>query len=319
MAAPMQRATQGFTAVAVAATLVTVGAGVYESRRPAEVTEVAAEGLQDLPRPFSPPPVPTPSPPATPVSETVLPTGLMLPSTVHRAYLNTESRLARAQPACRLDWAVPAGIGQVESGHARGGALDADGTTVDPIIGPALDGNGFAAIPDSDDGRLDADTQWDRAVGPMQFIPTTWAVWGADGNDDAVVNPHNMYDAALSAGRYLCAGDRDLSDPRQLRAALLSYNRSDTYADTVLAWIGRYRGTPPPAPAPSDSPTPGPSPSASVSRQPSVPSDGPSASSSSSRSSSPEPSDTREEGASPTLSASASASAERGDTDDVDD
>lgn len=319
MAALIQRATQGFAAVAVAATLVTVGASVDESRRPAEVAEASGEGLQDVPRPFAPPP-PSPGASSTPeVSETVLLTGVTLPSAVHQAYLNAERRLAQTQPACRLDWAVLAGIGQVESDHARGGSLTADGATVEPIVGPALDGNGFAAIPDSDGGRLDGDPRWDRAVGPMQFLPTTWAVWGTDGNDDTVADPHNMYDAVLSAGRYLCTGGRDLSDPQQLRTAVLSYNRSDTYADTVLAWIDYYRGAPPPDPARSEPPAPSPSASASTSLQPSAPSADASAPPSPSRSSSSEPSGPREEGPSPTQSESPPDSTETDNIEDTDD
>ncbi|WP_053763239.1 lytic transglycosylase domain-containing protein [Streptomyces sp. AS58] len=268
MASPIQRATQGFAAVAVAATLVTVGAGVYESRQPTDWAGAADEGFQDVPRPFVTPPTTPPSPgpsPAPDTAETLLPSGLTLPATVYKAYRNAEDRLARSLPGCRLGWAVLAGIGQVESGQTRGGALTADGTTVEPILGPALDGDGFASVPDSDGGRLDGDTRWDRAVGPMQFIPTTWAVWGSDGNDDGAANPHNMYDAALSAGRYLCAGGRDLADPRQLREALLSYNRSDTYADTVLGWIARYAGTPEPDIVADTTRDPSPSPSESTS------------------------------------------------------
>ncbi len=75
----------------------------------------------------------------------------------------------------------------------------------------------------------------------MQFIPGTWRSWGADGNGDGRKDPHNIHDAALAAGRYLCAGDRDLTGSAQLRAAVLSYNHSDAYLRTVLAWFDFYR------------------------------------------------------------------------------
>ncbi len=55
-----------------------------------------------------------------------------------------------------------------------------------PVRGPALSGGAFSAIRDTDGGRYDGDPVWDRAVGPMQFIPGTWRIWGADGNGDGV-------------------------------------------------------------------------------------------------------------------------------------
>ncbi|OEV19807.1 hypothetical protein AN219_27625, partial [Streptomyces nanshensis] len=75
---------------------------------------------------------------------------------------------------------------------ARGGDLRSDGTTRRPILGPVLDGDGFARITDTDGGAWDGDTRFDRAVGPMQFIPGTWRSWGADGNGDGRKDPHNI-------------------------------------------------------------------------------------------------------------------------------
>ncbi|MDX3342616.1 hypothetical protein V5N34_15575 [Streptomyces baarnensis] len=269
MAAALQHATRGFMVVAVAATVVTVGAGIREAgQSPTQLPapQVATEQTQALTRPFGTPSGPPPgAPPPADVARTEPRSGVSLPTKVFEAYRNAEARLGWALPGCRLSWPVLAAIGQVESAQARGGALTADGTTVNPIIGPALNGKGFAAIPDTDQGRLDGDTRWDRAVGPMQFIPSTWAAWGTDGNDDGTAGPHNMYDAALTAGRYLCAGDRDLTDPSALREAILGYNRSNTYADTVLGWIAWFSGQPAPDlaqdPTPSPSPSPAPSPS----------------------------------------------------------
>ncbi|MGW1881550.1 lytic transglycosylase domain-containing protein [Streptomyces sp. NPDC001970] len=163
-----------------------------------------------------------------------------LPATVLAAYRGAESALATAAPGCGLRWQLPAAIGQVESGHARGGRVAPDGTALTPILGPRLDGNGFAAIRDTDGGRYDGDVRYDRAVGPMQFIPSTWAVWGADGNGDAAADPQNVHDAALAAGRYLCAGGRDLLDPYDLDRAILAYNHSTAYLRTVRAWFAYY-------------------------------------------------------------------------------
>ncbi|MFW6694524.1 lytic transglycosylase domain-containing protein [Streptomyces sp. MAR4 CNX-425] len=164
-----------------------------------------------------------------------------VPATVLAAYRNAERRLAGSDPGCGLEWELLAAIGKVESGHARGGAVDARGTTRTPILGPVLNGDGFAHISDTDGGRYDGDTGYDRAVGPMQFIPSTWAGWAADGNGDGRADPNNVYDATLAAGRYLCAGARDLRTQADLERAILSYNYSRDYLNTVLAWLGFYR------------------------------------------------------------------------------
>ncbi len=162
--------------------------------------------------------------------------GGALPASVFAAYRRAEDRLAREAPGCRLRWQLLAAIGQVESGQARGGRVTKGGTTVAPILGPRLDGVAFALIRDTDGGVHDGDTAYDRAVGPMQFIPSTWARWGADGNGDGRTDPNNVFDAALAAGRYLCAGGRDLSVPAELDRAILGYNHSTAYLRTVRAW-----------------------------------------------------------------------------------
>ncbi|MEU5327482.1 lytic transglycosylase domain-containing protein [Streptomyces parvus] len=164
-----------------------------------------------------------------------------IPATVLDAYRKAESAVGRSDPGCGLPWQLLAAIGKVESGQASGGRVDARGTTLAPILGPALDGNGFALIRDTDGGAYDGDRTYDRAVGPMQFIPSTWAAWGADGNGDGRKDPNNIYDAALAAGHYLCAGSRDLTRRADLDRAILGYNRSDTYLRTVLSWLEFYR------------------------------------------------------------------------------
>ncbi|MFJ8749393.1 lytic transglycosylase domain-containing protein [Streptomyces sp. NPDC102441] len=164
-----------------------------------------------------------------------------IPATVLAAYRDAERALGRSDPGCHLPWQLLAAIGKVESGHASGGRVDTVGTTLTPILGPVLNGSGFAHISDTDGGAYDGDARYDRAVGPMQFIPSTWAHWGKDGNGDGRKDPGNIADAALAAGHYLCAGTRDLSVRADLDRAVLSYNHSDTYLSTVLSWLEFYR------------------------------------------------------------------------------
>jgi hypothetical protein len=163
-----------------------------------------------------------------------------LPATVLDAYQKAESDLRASNPRCNLRWQLLAAIGQVESAQARGGEVDSEGTTIRPILGPVLNGDGFADITDTDNGEYDGDSTRDRAVGPMQFIPSTWAVWGADGNGDGVRDPGNIYDAALAAGHYLCAGGRDLSYDTDLDRAIFGYNHSEQYVDLVKSWYEHF-------------------------------------------------------------------------------
>ncbi|MGX1950058.1 lytic transglycosylase domain-containing protein [Streptomyces anulatus] len=204
-----------------------------------------------------------------------------IPASILAAYKQAEQTVATTDPACRLPWQLLAAIGKVESGQARGGRVDINGTTTSPILGPALNGQGFALIKDTDGGAYDGDAVHDRAVGPMQFIPSTWASWGQDANGDGRKDPNNIYDAALAAGRYLCANDRDLAVAADLDKAVLSYNRSTEYLRTVRSWFSYYqRGTheipdgtgrlPTTPSTPSPSPNPGtPSPGATPSPKPS--------------------------------------------------
>ncbi|TDC24515.1 lytic transglycosylase domain-containing protein, partial [Kribbella albertanoniae] len=164
-----------------------------------------------------------------------------IPGTVLAAYQRVAEDIRVALPGCHLTWPLLAGIGKVESDHAGAGKVDAQGNTRGQILGPVLDGGpGMAAISDTDRGRYDGNTQWDRAVGPMQFIPGTWASFGADGNGDGVKNPHNVYDAARAAGNYLCWGGADLGDPQGLVRSVLRYNHSMEYVSTVLRWMQSY-------------------------------------------------------------------------------
>lgn len=166
-----------------------------------------------------------------------------IPSRALAAYASTALRLAEEQPDCNLTWVTLAGIGWVESHHGRigGRQLQPDGLPSTPIIGVPLDGGpGVRAIPDSDGGRWDGDDRWDRAVGPMQFIPSTWRRWKVDATGSGEADPQNIDDAALAAGRYLCVGGRDLSVGQQWGEAIFSYNRSAEYVHAVLRAADTY-------------------------------------------------------------------------------
>jgi hypothetical protein len=104
-----------------------------------------------------------------------------------------------------LSWTVLAAIGQIES---------ADGQN----MGPSTAG----------------------ALGPMQFLPSTWAIWGTDGFDDTgPPNIMNPYDAVPSAARLLCA-DGAANGGQGLRAAIFGYNHAAWYVNEVLTLAGEY-------------------------------------------------------------------------------
>jgi hypothetical protein len=103
-----------------------------------------------------------------------------------------------------MSWTVLAAIGQIESGH---GTND----------GPSSAG----------------------ALGPMQFLPSTWAAWGIDGFGQTgppdIMNP---LDAVPSAARMLCADGA--GNPATLRGAIFAYNHATWYVDEVLALASEY-------------------------------------------------------------------------------
>ncbi len=166
-----------------------------------------------------------------------------VPARALEAYGAAERTQRAATPGCGLSWATLAGVGRVESDHGRLGRadLDADGVARPSIVGVPLDGSpGVAEIPDTDDGRLDGDAEYDRAVGPMQFLPATWGRYGADGDGDGVRNPDDLDDAATAAARYLCANGRDSADGDGWWDGVLAYNRSIDYARRVWTAADRY-------------------------------------------------------------------------------
>ncbi|GGK30155.1 murein transglycosylase [Pilimelia terevasa] len=165
-----------------------------------------------------------------------------VPPTALEAYGYAELAVARDRPACHLSWTTLAAIGQVESRHGSHQAtLDRNGKALPTIYGAPLDGTkGNARIPDTDRGVIDGDRVWDRAVGPMQFIPGTWRKHGVDADGDGATDPSDIDDAAVSAGQYLCANGRDLGDITQWWQAILSYNNVGRYAQDVYRHANDY-------------------------------------------------------------------------------
>jgi hypothetical protein len=112
---------------------------------------------------------------------------------------------ASAEKYCpTMSWTVLAAIGEIESGN---GAND----------GPSSAG----------------------ALGPMQFMPATWAEWGIVGFGQTgppdIMNP---LDAVPSAARMLCADGA--GNPATLRGAIFAYNHATWYVDEVLALASEY-------------------------------------------------------------------------------
>ena len=160
------------------------------------------------------------------------------------AYWRAAVSLQDTNPSCAIPWWAIAGIGRTESKHGtyRGASLGRDGLVSPPIFGPELDGtNAFAIVRDSDGGALDGTATTDRAVGPMQFLPSSWKAVARDATGDGVADPQNLYDAALTAGTYLCRKGPGLNQEGPLRAAYLSYNRSQRYVDIVMSQAFDYQ------------------------------------------------------------------------------
>ncbi|MFJ8848403.1 NlpC/P60 family protein [Streptomyces cyaneofuscatus] len=170
-----------------------------------------------------------------------------IPPVMLSAYTHAAANIGTIRPRCTgMRWSVLAGIGKIESSHAAGRAIASNGNITPRILGVRLNGSGaggnVTSFSDTDRGRLDGDTIYDRAVGPMQFLPSTWnGPSGQDGNGDRAKDPHNAYDAALGAAVYLCGtGAVDLSQAAELRKAIFRYNRSTTYVDDVVGHITSY-------------------------------------------------------------------------------
>jgi hypothetical protein len=79
------------------------------------------------------------------------------------------------------------------------------------------------------------------AEGWMQFLPSTWAMYGVDANGDGYADPYNPADAIFAAARYLHAA----GGARHIDAAIFSYNHSQSYVASVLLRAQLLGGMPP--------------------------------------------------------------------------
>lgn len=164
-----------------------------------------------------------------------------IPTPALRAY--ADAQISRVG-GCDIGWTTLAGIGWVESHHGTidGRSLTVDGRSEPPIIGVALDGVGpvaaIRATPEST--AWHGDPTWEHAVGPMQFLRSSWEPWAADGDGDGVMDPHDLDDAAATAARYLCASGHDLDSGTTWASAIHSYNHAQEYVDAVHAAATAY-------------------------------------------------------------------------------
>ena len=235
---------------------------------PTRVVMAAPAALPDVPEPAAQPAAQTVQPAGQPSQAVTIPVQIPAPAAHPRApqlafaawatrisratgisqraleaYANAHAVMATTHPSCHITWVTLAGIAEVESQHGTigGRTLLPDGRSSTPIIGPALDGaNTNRIIADTDGGLLDGDKVWDHAVGPFQFIPSTWAKWRADAHGDGMTDPQNIDNAALAAAQYLCADNHNLATGDDWLRAILSYNSSIDYARLVYGFAQGY-------------------------------------------------------------------------------
>lgn len=165
-----------------------------------------------------------------------------IPERAMQAYAQAALRGEEASPGCGIGWNTIAAIGLVESGHGsiNDAKLGLDGRAQPRIVGPALDGTVYDAIPDTDQGALDGDIKWDRAVGPMQFLPKTWETYGRDATGSGTPDPHQIDDAALATAAMLCDIGGDLTVPENWIAAVDAYNPNIDYNNDVADAADSY-------------------------------------------------------------------------------
>ena len=171
------------------------------------------------------------------------------------AYIEGAKRAQELVPGCAVDPLFLAGFGKIESGHgtANGASIQPDGMVLPKILGPSLDGSGVGGNTTAISNKLPADKRflygvngaYDQAVGPMQFLGSTFGGLQPppdfDGDPSTIPTPHSYYDATLGAAILLCNAGNGLQDEASMRTAAFSYNRSSSYVEKVMGEYQRLK------------------------------------------------------------------------------
>jgi len=166
-----------------------------------------------------------------------------IPMRALEAYQRAAMVIDLADDSCHLDWSLLAAIAKVESDHGQyaGASINSDGRVRPFILGPRLTGSSHTRrMTDTDAGRLDGDRRVDRALGPFQILPSTWAQVRVDADGDGRRDPNDVDDAALAAAVFLCSGREDLATGHGQRLAVLRYNPDGGYARLVMDVMAGY-------------------------------------------------------------------------------
>ncbi|WP_306999094.1 C40 family peptidase [Amycolatopsis thermophila] len=142
---------------------------------------------------------------------------LDIPERALIGYATGELTLREEDPGCHLSWVTLAGIGKASSDHGRfgGGSLDANGTLTKALGAVPLTGAAGEAATES-------------RSGPMQLTQAEWQRAGVRGNIQ------DIDDAAVAAGRTLCAGGTDLQAGQGWWKAIATYRDSDLFRQQAL-------------------------------------------------------------------------------------
>lgn len=168
-----------------------------------------------------------------------------VPAEAQLAYETAAQNIATSSAACNLKWSLLAAIGRVTSDHGRVGnrTLTNGAVVTPPLVGVELNGApGVSNVLDTDGGTLDGDAKFDRAIGPMQLLPAVWQEFAEDADRDGKKDPQNIFDAALTAGKFLCSGNLDLSTEQHKKQALVRYDKTAGFAEQVVKVATAYEG-----------------------------------------------------------------------------